>query len=769
MPPQQSVRTIIVKASVDGGPTIKSLSDQFGGMNKNLKKSADSLGFFRNALLSVFAYVGVREIVGMADSMQNLTARIRSVTGSAGETKTIMEGLLGAANRTKTSIDGLATIYARLASATKSAHISSGSLLAITETLQNTFRLSGATTQEATNAAIQLAQGFASGQLRGQELRSVLEQNAEFGDILAKSLTGVSGKVGITRGEMYKLAEAGAITNDKVLKAMAENMNEINTRASKMGQTFEQTLTVNINELKVAIGELNAEWDLSGKFAQSIQFIKTNFAELATITIPILAYAFKSTLAGGITAAATALKALSVAMLANPITAGLVLITTSIALLVQHFGGFKQVGGDAMDFMTERFHKFNLAVNKARLATMDYLNIGNKYGRAQILKNIQEAEEGLGRLTQAEKLAKEEKEKNAIFEAFDAKRKEKEVMSELTGMAKVNKALTKKKEFLAVLNAEYSSGKLSMTEYFDKLETLNFKEISKQFKEGGKDLGQVNEASRKLKELNINRTFNAGALSIKQFNEAIKQNNLDGLNEKLMSGKISLIEYNSELIKISDKFLPGSALMVGTTDFLKSIGTVSTDIAGLVGSTFGKLEDSLADFVKTGKFNFNDFAQAVLDDINRIIIRAMIIRPLANAVLSSFGGGGGGGGVAASNAGGSYLGANTKFAEGGIVNKRTNFSYGGGKSGTMGEAGPEAIMPLKRGSDGSLGVQTSTSPVIVNIINNSGAQVEQKETTASDGSKQIEVLIHGKVKEGIASGMYDKTFGQAYGMKRRGS
>lgn len=56
------------------------------------------------------------------------------------------------------------------------------------------------------------------------------------------------------------------------------------------------------------------------------------------------------------------------------------------------------------------------------------------------------------------------------------------------------------------------------------------------------------------------------------------------------------------------------------------------------------------------------------------------------------------------------------FANGGIVSAATPFSFGGNKLGVMGEAGPEAILPLKRGSNGQLGVQMSGggSPVIVN-------------------------------------------------------
>lgn len=59
----------------------------------------------------------------------------------------------------------------------------------------------------------------------------------------------------------------------------------------------------------------------------------------------------------------------------------------------------------------------------------------------------------------------------------------------------------------------------------------------------------------------------------------------------------------------------------------------------------------------------------------------------------------------------------TPFASGGVVNRPTMFAYGGGQLGIMGEAGPEAIMPLKRGRDGKLGVAGGGGVVVNQTIN----------------------------------------------------
>lgn len=58
------------------------------------------------------------------------------------------------------------------------------------------------------------------------------------------------------------------------------------------------------------------------------------------------------------------------------------------------------------------------------------------------------------------------------------------------------------------------------------------------------------------------------------------------------------------------------------------------------------------------------------------------------------------------NAVGSLIGSVTPFADGGVVRAPSYFPMNGG-TGLMGEAGPEAILPLKRGADGSLGVASA--------------------------------------------------------------
>ncbi|TDB57246.1 phage tail tape measure protein [Photorhabdus khanii] len=166
-------------------------------------------------------------------------------------------------------------------------------------------------------------------------------------------------------------------------------------------------------------------------------------------------------------------------------------------------------------------------------------------------------------------------------------------------------------------------------------------------------------------------------------------------------------------------------------------------------------------------------AQSIIQDLIRIAMQAMI----TNAVSGLFGGFSGGGAAAssagASSAGTGAMGMSTSWksyvpnAKGGIYNSPSLSAYSGqivsnptlfafakGATGLMGEAGPEAILPLKRGPDGALGVRASSSnapavsaaPQVYITINN-----EQTESQTSSGWEQfgssIGQFVDGRYRE----------------------
>mgnify|MGYP003134691966 FL=1 len=161
-----------------------------------------------------------------------------------------------------------------------------------------------------------------------------------------------------------------------------------------------------------------------------------------------------------------------------------------------------------------------------------------------------------------------------------------------------------------------------------------------------------------------------------------------------------------------------------------------------------KFGDAFADFVATGKSSFKELTASILQDLARIFARAALFKSLSLIPgVGDFLGFKNGGvvegvtppttmpdAVSLMAANGMAF-ANNKivpYARGGIVKKPTLFPMANGV-GLMGEAGPEAIMPLRRGPNGKLGVESSGSigNVVVNVdASGSSAQGDQPNAKA---------------------------------------
>lgn len=167
-------------------------------------------------------------------------------------------------------------------------------------------------------------------------------------------------------------------------------------------------------------------------------------------------------------------------------------------------------------------------------------------------------------------------------------------------------------------------------------------------------------------------------------------------------------------------------------NYLDSARNVAGQTKSLFGNAFSSMEDSIVNFAMTGKLSFADFTKSILADMARIATRqaasgllGSLVGLGVSAAGSYFGGGAatsagstaagyspevlaGWSGVTQAK-GGAWSGGVQMFADGGaftnsIVSKPTAFGMANGKTGVMGEAGEEAIMPLTRTSSGKLGV-----------------------------------------------------------------
>ncbi|WP_428945307.1 phage tail tape measure protein [Pantoea sp. FN060301] len=218
-------------------------------------------------------------------------------------------------------------------------------------------------------------------------------------------------------------------------------------------------------------------------------------------------------------------------------------------------------------------------------------------------------------------------------------------------------------------------------------------------------------------------------------------------------------------------------------EYQDSAANVSAMSQQLFSNAFGGMEDSLVNFVTTGKASFKDFTTSIISDLARIAARQALVGIGSSIFGSVFSAGASAaGGASASSAGSSGgMGMSTNFhayAKGGVPGGNTISAYRNGVydspqyfafakgAGVFGEAGPEAIMPLARGSDGSLGVRmvnggggvagiTVNAPVSI-IQQQGGNNTETSNTNTANTAKQLEGIIkttlNGELKKQMSPG-----------------
>ena len=169
--------------------------------------------------------------------------------------------------------------------------------------------------------------------------------------------------------------------------------------------------------------------------------------------------------------------------------------------------------------------------------------------------------------------------------------------------------------------------------------------------------------------------------------------------------------------------------------------------------TVGALK-SIVNGTKTASEAFRDMALNIIQQIMDILIWQPLITSLTNSISGSISGaqsgGGALGGIVSSifgfQKGGAFSSGNIiPFANGGVVGSPTYFGMSGGRTGLMGEDGPEAIMPLKRGSDGKLGVEGGGNVTVHQTFNFSANGDESVKKIIAQAAPKIAQMTEAKI------------------------
>ncbi|HHG4745793.1 TPA: phage tail tape measure protein [Pseudomonas aeruginosa] len=268
---------------------------------------------------------------------------------------------------------------------------------------------------------------------------------------------------------------------------------------------------------------------------------------------------------------------------------------------------------------------------------------------------------------------------------------------------------------------------------------------------------QQEDASRRLSQF----AYEQRLADLAEFQSRETQAEVDGYERRLQA----MADYRNGARRAWQNIQADAADVASATDDMLTTG-------------FNTASNALADFATTGKLKFRDFASSVINDMARIAsqqaatgLLSGLIGMGVSAASSYFGGGSSAAGATQSGyTGDAYTSWLTKQADGGawangvqffanggaftnsVVNTPTAFGMSGGRMGVMGEAGPEAILPLARNSDGSLGVRMAGGmPAGGNTYNFPlSVDVEVSGVSTSSPVPDVDPTLLGKTVQAVA-------------------
>ena len=610
-------------------------------------------------------------LVRSGDALTGSLNRLQNATGSVQGAAAVYGALYRSALQTGVSVTESVDAFQRFSIAARAIGATREEVTQLVTGLQRVAIVSGASAGEVGSASLQLAQALASGTLQGDELRSVLEALPLLAEALAREL-------GVSIGQLRQMGSEGQLTADRVFPALLR-------ATERIGQEFERApLTV-----ERAFGSLSAATDrFLGQLDQAI--------------------GLSGSLARSLAGAASALDGARQGLGLLSDAERLVQMRGQADALAAQIGRAEAEGtGPSLRAPANRNSIRAGAVGAARTqagatAAGDLEDMRRQY--FALLAEIETAERaliasGIQEREQAARQATEDRRQRATQQVTELRR-------DLDAEFKAREEHARR---VRQLDEALQTGAISPEER-QRLGGLADADRDAALRRaagsaGGGGRRRQSEAERELNEALRERDSLLRSLETPYDTYVRRLEELAQLQERLPEGEQLS---NDQLQRAADR-------LAADLQQAESGATQLNDIGRQVGLTFSS---AFEDAIIRGQ-DFRTVVEGLISDLARLAIRKAVVEPLANAagsLIGSFFGPAGsavGGAVGSAAAGGLkfanggvfFAGQVVPFADGGMVNSPTFFPMAGGRTGLMGEAGPEAIMPLGRDSSGRLGVR----------------------------------------------------------------
>lgn len=255
--------------------------DVEGGIDK---WTAKMLKFNQTIQAAKTLFGGVKKVLDWSDELSLTQSRLNLINDGTQTTIDLQNKLYQAAQRSRGSYTDMANSVSKLGLLAGDAFKNNDEMIAFSEMMNKSFKVSGAGQQEISAATYQLTQAMASGKLQGDEFRSIMENAPMLADAIAKYM-------GKSKGELRDLAAEGAITSDIIKNALFSAADDINAKYEQMPKTFGDAMNSMKNTAQrymQPVADKIAEMLNSERFQTILSGILSGIRTFAGVTLIIL-------------------------------------------------------------------------------------------------------------------------------------------------------------------------------------------------------------------------------------------------------------------------------------------------------------------------------------------------------------------------------------------------------------------------------------------------------------------------------------------------
>ncbi|SUC14546.1 tail length tape measure protein [Proteus vulgaris] len=241
-----------------------------------VSQTAKSSALFARFASVTASALSIHQVINYADGWTELQNRLKLVTESSVELNKATQAVYDIAQKTYQSLDATAQVYQRFADNAERLGLSQQKVAELTETVSKAVAISGASATAAQAALTQFGQALASGQLRGEELNSVMEQTPALAKAIADGM-------GVSVGELRKKAQDGEMTIEKVVQALERAADSVDKKFATSVTTVSQGFTNLQSAMTKFIGEANQGTGATQLFTTGMTTLADNLSLVAKV------------------------------------------------------------------------------------------------------------------------------------------------------------------------------------------------------------------------------------------------------------------------------------------------------------------------------------------------------------------------------------------------------------------------------------------------------------------------------------------------------